>query len=180
MINLKEIPKESGVYQFIVDNEIIYVGSSKNLYKRMSVYNTAIKQGSNQGHQTDLYQFLQSNQFTIQFQLEENYKQLEQQLIEKYNPKYNANRAYTGCGAEKGREAEYHKKYYQEYKEEYEQHQKEYYESHKKDKQRYYEEYNHQLCLYNGKTLTLCALQTRFRRKGIEHSSIEAKKYLIK
>ena len=40
--------------------------------------------------------------------------------------------------------------------------------------------YKNQLCSYNGKTLTLNALSKRFKRAGIEHSTIEAKKYMIK
>lgn len=50
------------------------------------------------------------------------------------------------------------------------------------DLERYKEhlkEYNNQLCIYNGETLTLCALRARFSRKGIEHPQLEAKKYLI-
>lgn len=39
--------------------------------------------------------------------------------------------------------------------------------------------YQHQLCSYNGEELTLCALHMRFRRAGIEHPNLEAKKYLI-
>lgn len=41
-----------------------------------------------------------------------------------------------------------------------------------------YKEYQNQLCLYNGETLTLCALSTRFRRRGIDQPTAEAKKYL--
>ena len=40
-------------------------------------------------------------------------------------------------------------------------------------------QYDNQLCCYNGETLTLHALSTRFRRKGIDHPTIEAKKYLL-
>ena len=39
-------------------------------------------------------------------------------------------------------------------------------------------EYYNQLCLYNGETLTLNALSMRFRRQGIPHPTIEAKKYI--
>ena len=39
--------------------------------------------------------------------------------------------------------------------------------------------YNHQLCCYNGETLTLNALSMRFYRAGIPHSIAEAKKYLL-
>ena len=40
--------------------------------------------------------------------------------------------------------------------------------------------YHNQICFYNGETLTLCALRTRFKRAGIPHATIEAKKYLLK
>ena len=38
--------------------------------------------------------------------------------------------------------------------------------------------YDNQLCFYNGETLTLCALKSRFIKSGIEHPTIEAKKYI--
>lgn len=40
--------------------------------------------------------------------------------------------------------------------------------------------YNNQLCLYNGETLTLHALYSRFQRAGIAHPTKEAKKYILK
>lgn len=43
-----------------------------------------------------------------------------------------------------------------------------------------YKEYHNQLCSYNGETLTLSALSARFQRAGIEHPTLEAKKYMIK
>lgn len=161
MINLKDFPKESGVYWFISNDEIMYVGSSKNLYYRMNTHNNAIKQGSEHGYKKELYQFLQTNPFTIEYQLADDYKQLEQQLIEQHNPKYNVNRAYAGCGAKKGREVEWTK----EYKEKYLKH--------------YIKQYDNQLCFYNNETLTLQALRKRFERKGISNPTAEAKKYLI-
>ena len=42
------------------------------------------------------------------------------------------------------------------------------------------QENNTQLCIYNSEMLTLAALIMRFRRAGIEHPAIEAKKYLLK
>ena len=55
-----------------------------------------------------------------------------------------------------------------------------YKEYHKSDKcKKAQKEYYNQLCCYNGETLTLNALSARFRRKGIDHPTIEAKKYLI-
>lgn len=42
------------------------------------------------------------------------------------------------------------------------------------------QKYRNQLCSYNGETLTLNTLSARFRKAGIEHPTLEAKKYLIK
>ena len=165
MINLKDFPKTSGAYWILDENNVVvYVGSSCNLHQRMYDHRKYIKKGFRKGRKTELYQFLQSNQFTVEFQLSDDYRQLEQELIEKYNPKYNEKRAYTGCGSYKGRESEWQKDYEEQYKEERKQKSKQYYS---------------QKCLYSGETLTLGALKRRFIRKGIEHPNIEAKKYLI-
>ena len=40
-------------------------------------------------------------------------------------------------------------------------------------------EYDNQLCSYNGEAITLDTLRTRFRRAGIAHPVLEAKKYLL-
>lgn len=45
----------------------------------------------------------------------------------------------------------------------------------KKSAKKYYD----QLCLYNGETLRFISLIMRFKRAGIEHPAVEAKKYLI-
>ena len=194
-IKLDTFPKEAGVYLFKANDEVIYVGSSKNLYMRMMNHMSCIKQGSAHGYKQDLYQYLQSNKFTVEFQITDNYRQLEQQLVEKYNPRYNSHRAYTGLGPHKGRVAEYNKERYQKYKEEISEQNKQYRELHKEEKleqmKQYYEshkeeiseqrkQYNNQLCYYNGETITLCALRNRFRRQGIDHPTEEAKKYIIK
>lgn len=181
-IKLCTFPKESGAYLFKVDEEVIYVGSSKNLYMRMAQHRNCIRKGGNYNgtSKQDLYQFLQKNQFIVEFQLTDDYRQLEQKLVEKYNPKYNAIRAYTGCGAYKGREAEYNKERYQKYKEEILGQVKQYYESHKQQKKQYQKKYDNQLCSYNGQTLTLNALKLRFIKAGISHPQLEAKKYLLK
>ena len=164
-IVLDKFPKESGVYLFKVNDEVIYVGSSKNLHLRMAKHRSCIRKGSVHGYKQDLYQYLQINQFTVEFQLTDDYRQLEQEFVEKYQPRYNAHRANTGLGAYKGREAEYEKERYQKYKEEILEQRK---------------QYNNQLCCYNGQTLTLNALRKRLKRRGIDHPTEEAKKYLIK
>ena len=175
-INLKDFPHSSGVYWIKdVDGVVIYVGSSCNLYNRMKEHRSFIKKGVNSNRNKDLYQFLQNNQFTVEFTLEENYLQLEEQLIEKYNPKFNCRKAYTGCGSFK----EYSKQYYEFHKEEKKQHSKEYYKSHKEEMKQYYNQCNNRLCNFNGETLTLNALSKRFKRLGISHPKLEAKKYLI-
>ena len=163
-IKLIIIPKEAGAYLFKVDDEVIYVGSSNNIHKRMVNHRSRIRKGSNAERNPDLYDFLKSNQFTIEYQLTINYKQLEQQLIEQYHPKYNSHRAYTGLGAFKGRVAEYEKERYQKYR-------KEILGQHK--------QYSNQLCYFNNETITLDALRKRFTKAGITHPVIEAKKYLI-
>ena len=163
-IKLVRIPKEAGVYVFSANDEVIYVGSSKSLYRRMVVHKAAIKRGSEHGYKQDLYQYLQLNQFTVEFQLTDDYRQLEQELVERYHPKYNSHRAYTGV-AWNGNKAEYNKEHYHKYKEEISEQKK---------------QYDNQLCLYNNESLTLCALRERFKRMGISHPQIEAKKYLIK
>ena len=39
--------------------------------------------------------------------------------------------------------------------------------------------YQNQLCCYNGEVLKLYTLVMRFKRQGIEHPTIEAKKYIV-
>lgn len=149
-IVLDKFPKEAGAYLFKVDDEVIYVGSSKSLYRRMAVHKAAIKRGSEHGYKQDLYQYLQLNQFTVEFKLTDDYRQLEQELVERYHPKYNSNRA-------KGLDVERQKK------------------THRKASNNY----ESQLCCYNNEVLTLATLSMRFIKAGITHPTIEAKKYLM-
>ena len=109
MINITTFPKSSGVYMFKSNDDIIYIGSSKNLYQRIATHNTYIKKGSNAKQNPDLYKFLSTSPFTIEYQLTDDYRKLEQKLIKQYKPKFNAIRANTGLGAYKGRNAEYMK-----------------------------------------------------------------------
>ena len=161
---LCSFPKEAGVYLFKTNDEVIYVGSSKNLYHRMTTHRSCIRKGGSHNGtlKQDFYQFLQTNTFTVEFQLTDNYRQLEQEFVEKYHPRYNANRAYTGV-AWNGNRAEYGKEYNEKY-----QYQKQ-----------YQSKYINQLCLYEGQAITLHALYQRFWSQGITHPTAEAKKYLI-
>ena len=162
-INLKDYPQASGVYKIIWFGAVIYVGSSNDLYKRMSHHRGYIKQGSKDGHKKGFYLFLQNNPFTIDFELTKNYRQREQELINYYEPIYNQNAAFTGLSIE-----DYKKQWYDLHKDERKQH----------DKQ-YHKQYDNQKCNYNGELLTLSALAKRFARQGIKHPTQEAKKYLI-
>ena len=86
----------------------------------------------------------------------ERLKEVEQEFIEALKPTYN-----------QMNDEDLDIESYKEYKSEYNKCKK----SQKK--------YNNQLCCYNGETLTLGALSMRFRRAGIDHPFIEAKKYLL-
>ena len=66
-----------------------------------------------------------------------------------------------------------HNNKYKEYRREY---YKEYYKAYKDELKKY----QNQLCFYNGETLKLYTLVMRFRRAGIEHPTLEAKKYIIR
>lgn len=160
-INLKEVPQSSGVYLLVSNNQIIYVGSSNNLKRRLEYHNICIKNGSNNGCQKDLYKFLQSNPFTVEFQLSTNYKEKEQKLIEEYNPIFNKRRASAGIVNKENYLKEWQTKYHDEFLD-------------------YKNKYNNQMCNYKNKEITLNALVQHFFRKGLEHPTIEAKKYLIK
>lgn len=78
-------------------------------------------------------------------------KETEQEFIETLKPTYNSNRA-NGLDV------------------------KRYKETHRKASNIY----ENQLCCYNNEVLTLATLSMRFIKAGIEHPTLEAKKYLIK
>lgn len=56
---------------------------------------------------------------------------------------------------------------------------KRYYEANREKGTEQKRQYYKRPCLYNGETLTLSALEQRFLKAGIEHPTIEAKKYII-
>ena len=176
----------SGVYK--ITNTItgdFYIGSSKDVkrrwrqHKRPSVWK---KYANN-----PLYKDMQKyglDKFELQI-LEETksgqLKEMEQWFIETLKPTYNN---YNAKGLDIERRKEYNKEYEKsdkrkKYKEEYKKSDK-YKKYEKTDKRKKYKkQYDNQLCCYNDETLTLNALSKRFRRKGIEHPTLEAKKYLL-
>ena len=176
----------SGIYKII--NTITgdsYIGSSKNIksrwadHKKPSVWNRC----PNNPMYQDMQKYgIDKFEFEILAEVEPEYlKETEQEFIETLKPTYNSNNA-NGLNIERRKESqrkaqkEYHKSNkFKEYQKEYQKSDK-----HKEHQKEYQKEYRNQLCFYNGEVLTLCALAARFRKAGIPHSTIEAKKYLIK
>lgn len=160
--------KISAVYKIInTMTGDFYIGSSKNVKRRwashkcQSVWNKRL----NNPMYLDMKKYgVDKFEFQILEEVEiEQLKETEQKFIETLKPTYNRNRA-DGWDIER----------YKEWQEEYRKTDK------CKDYQKQYQlEYENQLCLYNGETLTLQALRTRFRKLGIPHPVIEAKKYLL-
>ena len=183
--------KISGVYEII--NTItgdFYIGSSVDLEKREKEHFRESVWKYNQNK--PLYKYMQQygkENFLfkpILLCVPEELKKYEQIAIKKYNPKYNIRDAYTGMSKE-----EYDKQYRKENADSKKQYQKQWYKEHADSIKQYNKEhadsikqyqkqYYNQQCLYENEILTLNALRARFTRQGIEHPTIEAKKYLIK
>ena len=147
--------KISGIYK--ITNTItgdFYIGSSKNVKQRWIDHKkpSILKKHPNNQMYHDMKKYgVDKFDFQILAEVEpEKLKETEQKFIEKLQPTYNSNRA-------KGWDFDKYKEYQKEF----------------------YKEYNNQLCCYNGEVLTLRALSTRFRKAGIPHPQIEAKKYLL-
>ena len=193
--------KISGVYEIV--NTITgncYIGSTVDLEKRKREHfrESTWKQKPNK----PLYKYMKQygkNNFLfrpIWLCVPTELKKYEQIAIEKYNPKYNIRDACTGLSKE-----EYRKQYYKEKADSIKQQMKQYRKEHTDSIKQYRKEhadsikqyrkehadsikqknkqYDNKQCLYENEILTLCALKARFIKKGIEHPTLEAKKYLI-
>ena len=153
-----------GIYK--ITNTItgdFYIGSSKDVkhrwvsHKCQYVWNRC----SNNPMYLDMQKYgVENFVFELLAEVEaDKLKEIEQQFIEMLNPTYNN---YNAKGWDIERKKEYNKEY------------------EKSDKRKEYKkQYENQLCFYNGQTITLNALRTRFWRQGIPNPTIEAKKYLI-
>lgn len=169
--------KISAVYKIV--NTVTgdsYVGSSKDVKKRWGEHKrpSTWKKESNK----PLYQDMQKyglDKFRFQILapvMEEHLKQVEQEFIELLHPTYNS---INAKGWDVERRKEFERKYYQTDK--CKETRRKYNQSEKgREANR---KYNSQLCCYNGETLTLGTLASRFRYTGIAHPKLEAKKYLI-
>ena len=159
-----------GIYRIInTVTGYCYIGSSKNVKRRWRDHKRPSMRKKHPNNPMYLdFQKYGIDKFELQILAEveaEKLKEAEQQFIEKLKPAYNSNRA-------KGWDIIRYKEYQMEYVKSHREYNR---ESHKKSQNKY----DNQLCLYEGKTFTLCALASRFRKAGIEHSFIEAKKYLV-
>ena len=148
--------KISAVYK--ITNTItgdFYIGSSKDVKLRWMQHKRPSvwkKYANNQMYQ-DFHKYgLDKFEFQVIAEVEPcSLRELEQQFIEKLHPIYNSNRA-KGFDVER------------------------YIETHRKASNNY----ENQLCCYNNEVLTLATLSMRFIKAGIEHPTLEAKKYLIR
>ena len=164
--------KISAVYK--ITNTVtgdFYIGSSNDVKRRCAEHKrqSTWKRLSNNQLYQDMQKYgIENFVFEVLEVVEpEKLKEKEQYFIETLNPTYNQMNA-KGLNIERRKESqkESQKKYEKSDKGK---------ESHKK----YQKKYDSQLCCYNGETLTLDALRTRFRRKGLSNPTIEAKKYLV-
>ena len=169
--------KISGIYK--ITNTItgdFYIGSSKNVKHRWAEHKcqSTWKNHPNKQLYQDMQKYgLENFVFEVLAEVEEgSLKETEQKFIETLNPTYNQMNA-KGWDIE--RKKEYNKEYQKSDKRK--EYNKKYEKSNKRKK--YKKEYDNQLCCYNGETLTLAALRERFKRRGIPHPTIEAKKYLL-
>ena len=160
--------KICGIYK--ITNTItgdFYIGSSKDVKLRWANHKcpSRWKQYPNNPMYIDMKKYgVDKFVFEILAEVEENFlKETEQEFIETLKPTYNRNRA-------DGWDVERRKDYRKEYKKS---------DKGKESNRKSCNKYNNQLCLYNGQTITLNALSMRFKRMGIDHCTIEAKKYLI-
>ena len=182
--------KICGIYK--ITNTVtgdFYIGSSKDIKRRWAEHKkpSTLKRFPNNQLYKDMQKYgLDKFEFQVIAEVEEgSLKEAEQQFIETLKPTYNNINA-NGRDFERRKEycKEYHKtEKYKEYQKEYNKSDKrkeynkseKYKESNKKSRNKYY----NQLCFYNGQTMTLRALSLRFLRRGIDHPTQEAKKYLL-
>ena len=164
--------KISGVYK--ITNTVtgdFYIGSSKDVKKRWTAHKSPSRWNENPNNLMyhDMKRYgLDYFVFEILANVEsEQLKETEQQFIETLKPTYNSYKA-NGIDSEKRRKT--HNKAIRKYRQT---------EKGKKHTKEYNKNYCNQICSYNGEILTLDKLRYRFTKAGIEHPTIEAKKYLL-
>ena len=187
-----------GIYK--ITNTItgdFYIGSSKNVKQRWIAHKcpSTWKRFQNKQLYQDMMKYgVDKFEFEILEEAEsDKLKEKEQHFIELLKPTYNDRNA-NGWDIERMKKTQKEYKKSNKGKESTRKASNKYNKSDKcKESQKKYQKsdkgkestrkasnkYNNQLCNYNGETLTLCALSSRFRRRGIDHPTLEAKKYLL-
>ena len=164
--------KICGIYKItnIITGDF-YIGSSKDVKKRWRAHKWPSRWNEcpNNPMYIDMQKYgVENFVFEIIAEIEvDSLKEKEQWFIETLKPTYNDRNA-NGWDIER-------------YKESRRKANRKYEKSNKgkKSRRKAVNKYYNQLCCYNGQTLTLDALRKRFKRKGIIHPNIEAKKYLL-
>jgi len=174
-IPMKEL-KEKGIYYDRPPEELIFMKSKDHKQLHMKEYDNYAEHREqylnkyNETHKEQIKQYRKQH-------YEKNKEYIKQQTKEYRDSHKEQKKQYREANKEHIKQQR--KQHYDENKELIKQQSKQYREANKelvkqKDKER-----KNRPCLYNGETLTLCALARRFRKEGIEHPTLEAKKYLI-
>ena len=175
--------KIAGVYK--ITNTItgeFYIGSSQNIKQRWANHKSPSRWELHPN--VKLYKAFTKyglDNFTFEI-IEEtaDLKKREQYWIKQLKPSYNSNRA-QGRNTDRYKETNRrcNKEYYEIHRDEILAYGKAYRKAHRDEHLAKMKAYSNRLCLYNGETLTLNALNLRLRRQGIVNSMLEAKKYLL-
>ena len=192
--NWRTLKEVKGIY--IITNTINnkqYIGSSKNIYKRWlhHIAPSVWKQEPNKELYKDMKHYgVKAFKFEVLMRDPEDLFLAERQCIEAFNPEYNKNLPIAFEEDKK----ESRKRYYQKHYDERNMKQREYDRKHSVEKKeylkKYYQEHKEEQvkrnaknfnrkCIFEGEELTLNALTSRFRIKGIPNYYREAKKYLV-
>lgn len=126
------------------DGNVVYVGSTNNLCRRMYNHNWCIKNSGKPN--SKLYEFLRTNEYIVDFYYTEEYKSRESEMITEYNPIFNRTRVTAtsklNISVRAGDDyAEYHRQYLQANKK-YNAEHKEYCREWNKNHRDYFKKYN--------------------------------------
>ena len=190
--------KIAGVYK--ITNNItgdLYIGSSNDVKRRWASHKclSVWKRYSNLRLYKDMAKYGKDKFIFEVLEKTDNLKEREQYWIKQLSPAYN-DRYADGIDTERHKKTSkrYHKEWHKSHRNEHLAKMKDYYYTHRdkcltKRKDHYYthrdehlaksKDHNNRLCLYEGETLTLNTLSSRFCRRGIAHPTLEAKKYLL-
>ena len=175
--------KISGVYK--ITNTItgdFYIGSSYNIKNRWAEHKclSKWKEQPNSKLYKDMTQYGLDNFLFEIIEETTDLKEREQYWIKQLSPSYN-DRYARGWNTKRRKEATRRrsKEWNKIHRDEQLAYKKAYNQTHRDKLLAKMKDYCSRLCLYNGETLTLNALSIRFRRQGIPHPTLEAKKYLI-